>query len=58
MCLDHESASKTGKRRAKLDRHDFAGTFLGYTATEKNIRYIDVNSGVTKACHHAVFDKA
>ena len=34
------------------------GIFLGYTATKKNIRYIDVNSGVTKACHHAVFDEA
>ena len=49
---------QTGKRRAKLDRHDFTGIFLGYTATEKNIRYIDVTSGVTKSCHHAVFDEA
>ena len=49
---------QTGKRRAKLDRHDFTGIFLGFTATKKNIRYIDVNSGGTKACHHAVFDEA
>lgn len=48
----------TGKRRAKLDRHDFSGIFVGYTATDDNIRYIDVNSGVVKVSHHAVFDEA
>jgi hypothetical protein len=48
----------TGKRRAKLDRHDFSGVFIGYTATDENIRYIDVDSGVVKTSHHAVFDEA
>jgi hypothetical protein len=48
----------TGKRRAKLDRHDFNGIFVGYTATDDNIRYIDVDTGLVKACHHAVFDEA
>lgn len=48
----------TGKRNAKLDRHDFSGIFIGYTATDDNIRYIDTNSGVTKSSHHAVFDEA
>jgi hypothetical protein len=48
----------TGKRRSKLDRHDFSGIFTGYTATDDNIRYIDVDIGVTKASHHAVFDEA
>jgi hypothetical protein len=48
----------TGKRRAKLDRHDFGGVFIGYTATDDNVRYIDVDSGVVKTSHHAVFDEA
>ena len=39
---------RTGKRRRKLDRHDFTGIFIGYTATDQNIRYIDVNTGVVK----------
>ena len=47
-----------GKRRAKLDRHDFTGIFVGYTATDDNIRYIDVKSGILKTSHHAVFDEA
>jgi hypothetical protein len=48
----------TGKRRSKLDKHDFTGIFVGYTATDDNIRYIDVDPGVIKASHHAVFDEA
>jgi hypothetical protein len=49
---------KTGDRPAKLDNHAFHGVFIGYTATDKNIRYIDMDSGVVKSCHHAVFDEA
>jgi hypothetical protein len=52
------SVKVTGKRRAKLDRHDFTGIFVGYTATDDNIRYIDVQTGLVKASHHAVFDEA
>ena len=52
------SVKKTGKRRAKLDRHSFRGIFLGYTATDHNIRYVDIDSGITKRSHHAVFDEA
>jgi hypothetical protein len=48
----------TGQRRAKLDRHDFNGIFIGYTATDDNIKYIDIDTGVTKSSHHAVFDEA
>jgi hypothetical protein len=48
----------TGRRQSKLDRHDFTGIFVGYTATDDNIRYIDVDSGVVKTSHHAVFDEA
>lgn len=49
---------RSGKRRAKLDRHDFRGLFLGYTATDKNIRYIDLDTGIVKISHHAVYDEA
>jgi hypothetical protein len=48
---------RTGSRRCKLDRHDFTGIFLGYTATDQNIIYLE-DSGIVKSCHHAVFDEA
>jgi hypothetical protein len=47
----------TGKRCSKLDRHDFTGIFVGYTASDDNIRYIGVDLGVVKTSHHAVFDE-
>ena len=47
-----------GDRRSKLDRHDYTGIFLGYTATDKNILYLDTSSGIVKSSHHAVFDEA
>jgi hypothetical protein len=49
---------RTGSRRCKLDRHDFTGIFLGYTATDQNITYLDLDSSIVKTCHHAVFDEA
>ncbi len=49
---------RTGSRQCKLDRHDFTGIFLGYTATDQNITYLDLDSGIVKTCHHAVFDEA
>jgi hypothetical protein len=49
---------RTGKRRSKLDKHAFNGIFLGYTATDENIRYIDVNTRIVKTSHHAIFDEA
>jgi hypothetical protein len=49
---------RTGSRRCKLDRHNFTGIFLGYTATDQNIIYLDLNSRIVKSCHHAVFDEA
>ena len=48
---------RTGTRRCKLDRHDFTGIFLGYTATNHNIVYLDVTSGIVKL-YHAIFDEA
>jgi len=42
----------------KQAHNDFTGIFLGYTATDQNVRYIDLNTGVVKTSHHATFDKA
>jgi hypothetical protein len=50
-------AKKAGERHAKLDHNDFTGIFLGYTATDQNVKYIDLNTGVVKTSHHATFDK-
>ncbi len=49
---------RTGMGRAKLDRHDFRGSFLGYTATDQNVIYMDIDSGQVKSSHHAFFDEA
>ena len=49
---------RPGQRRCKLDRHDYTGLFLGYTATDQNIIYLDLKSGIVKTTHHATFDKA
>ncbi len=49
---------RSGQRRAKLDRHDFTGIFLGYSATDQNIIYLDLDSGIVKTSHHAQFDEA
>jgi hypothetical protein len=49
---------RTGDRRSKLDCHNFTGTFLGYTASNHIIRYLNLDSGVVKESHHAVFDEA
>jgi hypothetical protein len=48
----------TGLRQCKLDKHDFTGIFLGYTATDNNIIYLDTTSGVVKTSHHMVFNEA
>jgi hypothetical protein len=49
---------RTSARHCKLNNHDFTGIFLGYTATNQNIIYLNTSSGVVKSCHHAVFNKA
>ncbi len=48
----------SGHRPAKLDKHHFDGIFLGFSATDANIRYLDLNSGRLKICHHAYFDES
>ena len=49
---------QSGDRQSKLDRHDFMGIFLGYMTSDHNIRYLDMESGLVKSSHHAVFDEA
>ena len=49
---------RPGPRRCKLDQSDYSGIFLGYTATDKNIIYLDTESGVVKTSHHATFDES
>jgi hypothetical protein len=49
---------RMGSRHSKLDLHDFTGIFLGYTATDQNIFYLDTSSCVVKSFHHAVFNEA
>jgi hypothetical protein len=45
-------------QRSKLDKNDFTGLFLGYTSTNQNICYLDLDSSNTETCHHATFNKA
>jgi hypothetical protein len=49
---------RTGSRQCKLDCHGFTSIFLGYTATDQNITCLNLNSGIVKTCHHAIFDEA
>ncbi len=51
-------AKRSGNHRSKLDKHDFKGFILGYTATDHNIVYLDINLGIVKRSHHAQFDEA
>ncbi len=37
---------RSGSHQCKLDRNDFTGIFLGYTATDQNIVYLDTTSGL------------
>jgi hypothetical protein len=49
---------RSGPRNAKLDKNNFTGIFLGYTATDNNIEYLDLTTGTVKRSHHARFDEA
>ena len=37
---------------------DFTDIFLGLTAKDHNISYVDLDSGIVKHSHHAIFDEA
>jgi len=47
-----------GKRPAKLDTHTSTGIFLGYTATDKNIYFMDTQTKRIKIATHCQFDEA
>ena len=49
---------KPGKRPYKLDNNSSQGIFVGYSATDKNIYYIDEKTGRVKSTAHAIFDEA
>lgn len=46
-----------GRRPSKLDRHAIKGIFLGYTATLKQIYYLECNTNKVKIASHARFDE-
>jgi dUTP pyrophosphatase len=47
-----------GPRPAKLDLNTTVGTFLGYTATDKNVIYMDSVTKKIKTATHVIFDEA
>lgn len=47
-----------GRRPHKLDLHTSTGTFIGYTATDKNVHYIDNTTHRIKTATHCTFDEA
>ncbi len=49
---------KSSNRCGKLDWNDFTGIFLGYIATDQNIIYLDLETGIVKWSRHTQFDKA
>jgi deoxyuridine 5'-triphosphate nucleotidohydrolase len=51
-------ARKPGRSPAKLDNHTSEGTFLCFTATQKNVFYIDDSTGAVKTGQHVMFDEA
>ena len=48
----------TVKQRDKLDWHNCTGVFIGYPATMKIIKYLDLHSGIIITCSHATIDEA
>jgi hypothetical protein len=56
--LDPEFTSRRVVTVTKLDYHHFDGIFIGCTATDHNMEFIDINSDLVKRSHHAVFNKA
>ncbi len=49
---------RSSDRSGKLDRNHITGIFLGCTATDQNITYLDLDTGTVKWSHHALFDEA
>ena len=51
-------AKKPDKKKAKFDHNTSNSIFFGYTATTKNIYFIDNAMGNVKIVVHALFDEA
>ena len=51
-------AKRSTKRKYKLDNNVDEGIFLGYTATNQNIIYVDAKTGRFKTATHVIFDEA
>jgi hypothetical protein len=51
---------RAGNCAGKLDHNAFTGVFLGYSATDHNVHYINLTLtlGIVKTSHHAEFDEA
>jgi hypothetical protein len=49
---------RSGDCPAKQDWHDFQGIFLGFRATDQNIVYLDLDTGIVKQSHHTTFNEA
>jgi dUTP pyrophosphatase len=51
-------AKRPGEQQTKLDHHTSTGIFLGFTATNKNARYIDESTGTIKVGTHINYNEA
>jgi dUTP pyrophosphatase len=51
-------ARKPGKRKAKIENNTYKGIFLGFSATQKNIYYIDEETSRIKIGTHVIYDEA
>ena len=51
-------SKRPGRRPYKLDRHLDTGIFLGYTATNRNVIYIDTETARIKTATYVIFDEA
>ena len=49
---------QTSERNAKLDQNNKPALFMTFTATDKNVCVVDVETGREKISRHAVFDEA
>ena len=51
-------ARETGQQKAKLDHHIAEGIFVGITATDQNVYYLDDATGTVRTGQHVIFDEA
>ena len=58
MLGDQICVKRSGKGRAKLDKHNFTEIFSRYTARMANIHYIDLKTELVKTCGHTAYDEA